>query len=191
VSVRRRSGTLALSSLLLAAALTSSCQREERRLRESASANTLSVGTQRSSFPPGPPGFPPPAASFQARELSELYRNNAWAVSEGKRLFTWYNCSGCHGRGGGGMGPPLMDDKWLYGTEPEQLFTTVAGGRPNGMPAFGARVPELQIWQLVAYVRSLSGGVPKAATPVRGDELSLRADRREPAAGAQFSELPR
>ena len=39
------------------------------------------------------------------------------------------------------MGPPLMDDKWIYGYEPEQVFATIVEGRPNGMPAFGGEDP--------------------------------------------------
>src|SRR5689334_22682029 len=38
------------------------------------------------------------------------YDENAHAMSEGKQLFSNYNCSGCHANGGGGMGPPLIDD---------------------------------------------------------------------------------
>jgi cytochrome c oxidase cbb3-type subunit 3 len=188
----RRSHPAVRLCAMLAACAALHCQREERRLRERAPASAFSIGTDLSGFVPGPLATATPHAlkSLQTPELSEIYRNNAWAVAEGNRLFAWYNCSGCHGRGGGGMGPPLMDDRWLYGSEPEQLFTSIAGGRPNGMPAFGSRVPELQIWQLAAYVRSLSGGVPKAATPVRGDEISPRSDRREPAR-PEPTELPR
>jgi cytochrome c oxidase cbb3-type subunit 3 len=39
------------------------------------------------------------------------------------------------------------------------------------MPAWGARIPRDQIWQLVAYVRSLSGEQPKSATPARSDGI--------------------
>ena len=34
-----------------------------------------------------------------------LYEENAFAVNQGKRLFRWYNCNGCHAQGGGNMGP--------------------------------------------------------------------------------------
>src|SRR5699024_2472602 len=77
------------------------------------------------------------------------YDDNAYAVSQGKRFFTWYNCVGCHAHGGGGMGPPLMDDKWLYGSRPQDIFTTIVEGRPNGMPSFRDRIPEQQVWQIV------------------------------------------
>jgi cytochrome c oxidase cbb3-type subunit 3 len=99
------------------------------------------------------------------------YEENAFALSEGKRLFSSFNCSGCHANGGGGMGPPLLDDKWSYGHEPEQVFATIVEGRPNGMPSFGGRIPTYQIWQLAAYVRSISGLVPKDAAPGRNDDM--------------------
>src|SRR5688572_17405907 len=36
------------------------------------------------------------------------YEGNAFHLTQGQRLFRWYNCNGCHANGGGGMGPPLM-----------------------------------------------------------------------------------
>jgi cytochrome c oxidase cbb3-type subunit III len=101
-----------------------------------------------------------------------LYENNAWATAEGKRLFQWFNCVGCHGLSGGGMGPPLMDDQWRYGHDPLQIHATIVNGRPNGMPAFGGRIPDPQVWQLVAYVRSLSGQLRIDVAPGRTDHLS-------------------
>jgi cytochrome c oxidase cbb3-type subunit 3 len=84
------------------------------------------------------------------------YLNNADAVNTGKRLFGQYNCSGCHSNGGGGMGPDLMDDVWIYGGRLEQIHQTLVQGRPNGMPSWGGKVPDVQLWQISAYVRSLS-----------------------------------
>jgi len=84
------------------------------------------------------------------------YYDNADAVTTGKRLFAQYNCSGCHSNGGGGMGPSLMDDEWIYGGRLEQIHQTLVEGRPNGMPAWGGKIPDEQLWQISAYVRSLS-----------------------------------
>ena len=84
------------------------------------------------------------------------YYNNADAVNTGKHLFQQYNCSGCHSNGGGGMGPDLMDDVWIYGSRLEQIHQTLVDGRPNGMPSWGNKVPDQQLWQLAAYVRSMS-----------------------------------
>jgi cytochrome c oxidase cbb3-type subunit 3 len=84
------------------------------------------------------------------------YYDNAEAVNTGKRLFSQYNCSGCHSNGGGGMGPALMDDEWIYGDRLEQIHQTLVEGRPNGMPAWGGKIPDEQLWQISAYVRSMS-----------------------------------
>jgi cytochrome c oxidase cbb3-type subunit 3 len=99
------------------------------------------------------------------------YQYNAYAISQGKRLFDWCNCSGCHAHGGGDIGPALMDARWIYGSRPDQLFVSVAAGRPNGMPAFRDRLTDVQIWQLVAYVKSLTGRLSRDALPARNDHL--------------------
>jgi cytochrome c oxidase cbb3-type subunit 3 len=96
---------------------------------------------------------------------------NAYAMAQGKTLFRWFNCSGCHSNGGGGMGPALMDDKWRYGNNPEDIYTSIMEGRPNGMPSFKGRINQDQAWQLVAYVRSMSGWARKDAAPGRNDSL--------------------
>ena len=54
------------------------------------------------------------------------------------------------------MGPSLMDDEWIYGGRLEQIHQTLVEGRPNGMPAWNGKIPDEQLWQLAAYVRSMS-----------------------------------
>lgn len=88
------------------------------------------------------------------------YKNDRHTVNEGRRLYSWFNCVGCHANGGGGMGPPLIDAEWIYGSEPMNIYASIVEGRPNGMPAFGDKIPEEEVWQLVAYVRSLGGLEP-------------------------------
>ena len=39
------------------------------------------------------------------------------------------------------------------------------------MPAWGGRIPEYQVWQLVAFVRSMNNLEPKAASPTRTDMI--------------------
>ncbi len=127
----------------------------------------------------------PPAASVAAESAKAVrsdsgvsrdgpYGNNAWALSQGKQLFSAFNCVGCHSHGGGGMGPPLMDSAWIYGFEPANIYATIANGRPNGMPAFKSRITPQQTWELVAYVRSMSGQGSKAARTNRSDEMEVR-----------------
>lgn len=79
------------------------------------------------------------------------------APQRGMEYFTQMNCVGCHApNGAGGMGPALSNKKFIYGSEPENIYLSIAQGRPNGMPAWGGMLPEEVIWDLVAYVRSIS-----------------------------------
>jgi cytochrome c oxidase cbb3-type subunit 3 len=140
------------------------CQREKRQLRPEPTRLVIYDGAARESeLQPG--GKKPET------EAGNPYAGNAYAISEGQRLYNWYNCSGCHFNGGGGIGPPLIKDQWIYGGEPANLFDTIVKGRPNGMPTWGGRIPEYQIWQIVAYVRSMNNLEPRGATPVRDDNI--------------------
>jgi len=141
------------------------CERETRRYQEVPVASTRVEGVPLTTLRPG-------GAMQEDHKLSP-YTKNAYGQSEGKRLFAAFNCSGCHANGGGGIGPALMDDKWIYGAEPEQIYSTIVEGRPNGMPAFGGRIPSQQVWQLVAYIDSLGGRVPQDAAPSRNDDMSV------------------
>ncbi|WP_051241579.1 c-type cytochrome [Azohydromonas australica] len=78
------------------------------------------------------------------------------ALRDGRQLFVRFNCSGCHGgRGGGGMGPSLRDVVWMYGGKDMDIFDSIAEGRANGMPAWGTKLNQEQIWRLVAYIDSM------------------------------------
>jgi cytochrome c oxidase cbb3-type subunit 3 len=140
--MNRRAAVLLLATMALAA-----CQREERDTRPQ---SALGSGEQ------------PTPVAFEA---------NAFHLSEGKRLFGWFNCSGCHANGGGGMGPALMDEKWIYGSSIESIHATIRDGRPNGMPSFRDKIPDDQIWELAAFVRSLAGQAPSSAAPSRNDDM--------------------
>lgn len=120
--------------------------------------------------------LPPQAASAEHVQVSPLvpgglhastgvdrpnpYSGNPTAIREGERLFGWFNCSGCHAGGGGGMGPPLMDSQWIYGKRPSQLYDSIVSGRPNGMPAFGSLIAPQQVWELIAYIETMGGMAP-------------------------------
>jgi cytochrome c oxidase cbb3-type subunit 3 len=100
------------------------------------------------------------------------YKNNAMHVSNGQLYFAWMNCSGCHSNGGGGMGPALMDGKWRYGSSMESLVQTIANGRPNGMPSFAGKMTPTQIWEVAAYVRTLSAHDSQSVRGGRSEGLS-------------------
>ena len=176
-----------------ALALLSACERETRGYEVAPQVPTDAPKPAASPLVAGPAAStasmpqalsPSAAASgvMPMNRIADRYEANAYAVSQGQRWFHWYNCNGCHGAGGGGMGPPLMDAKWLYGGAPPEVAASIVQGRPNGMPAFAGRIPDDQVWQLVAYVRSMSGQVREDVAPTRSDSLSSGAkpiSRRE------------
>jgi cytochrome c oxidase cbb3-type subunit III len=162
--------TRSISLLLCGAAIVlSSCQREHRDIRP-APARLAIYGDAAVESTLHPGGQVKPENIVQ-----NPYNHSAYDISEGQRLFNWYNCSGCHANGGGGIGPPLIKKNWIYGGEPANLFDTIIKGRPNGMPTWGGRIPEYQVWQIVAYIRSLNGEQPASATAGRADTIETNS----------------
>lgn len=166
-----------LAMLGIAAALVAGCERETRTYDQLPVGASRADSVHLTSLQPGKPGM--------TGRTESPFEENAYGIGEGKRLYSAYNCNGCHAMGGGGIGPPLMDDTWIYGSSPDQIFSTIVQGRPNGMPAFGGRVPDQQVWQLVAYVQSLSGQTPQDAASGRDDDMSakkpeMRKEREQP-----------
>ncbi|MDB4906903.1 MAG: cytochrome c class [Gemmatimonadetes bacterium] len=161
----------ALLSVLAVATALAACEREARRFE-------TTVPSPGASAPESPRvGALQPATPQQGGvKLSTVsqgpYEGNAFAVNQGKRLFRWYNCNGCHAMGGGSIGPALMDDQWKYGSSSSAIFASIMQGRPEGMPSFGGHITDDQAWQIVAYVRSMSGQLRKDVEPSRGDTLS-------------------
>jgi mono/diheme cytochrome c family protein len=101
-----------------------------------------------------PAGFP---LGVKPVEVTNPYERNKDAIHTGSQLFIAYNCLDCHGaEGSGAMGPSFQDGRWHFGGSPGEVFESIYQGRPDGMPAWGGRITNDQIWMLTAYVRSLS-----------------------------------
>ncbi|HYI42831.1 MAG TPA: c-type cytochrome [Sphingomicrobium sp.] len=165
------------ASLVLVGALgllLAACDREERHSRAKPFGETVPGGVAPGALHAGnPPAVPPRSGGdggIAARAAA--YEGNAYAIAHGMQLYSWMNCVGCHSHGGGGMGPALMDAQWRYGGRIDEIASSIAEGRPNGMPSWRSKLTEDQIWQLAAYVRSLSGQVRKDAVGARADTVS-------------------
>ena len=155
------------ASVLLGAVMAlAGCDREEHHSPSRPISEAVPAGQSPATIFPGN-SVPPP---LDAR--AKLYDNNANAISAGQTLYTQMNCVGCHAHGGGGMGPPLMDDEWRYGGRIDQVAASIADGRPNGMPSWKAKLTAEEIWDLAAYVRSLSGLPSKDAVSSRSESMS-------------------
>lgn len=83
------------------------------------------------------------------------------------------NCAFCHGLGarGGGRGPDLTRTPKKHGDSDGEIFNTINNGvpgtamPPNGATQQGVGMTEEEIWQVVAYIRS----VEKKPSAVNGD----------------------
>lgn len=109
---------------------------------------------------------PVPGAARQESPRNP-YAEHADARMEGRRLFVAFNCAGCHGdHGGGGMGPSLRDEIWVYGGSDADIYDSIAEGRAFGMPAWGTLLPPDTIWKMAAYISSMrSSDEPMAPQP--------------------------
>ena len=153
-----------LVGTITAALATAACQREQRDFATIPPGASDESIVRTSALHAGPPS-PEPTAS--------TYQDNAWAIGEGQRLYTQMNCAGCHAPGGGGgIGPALTDDEWIYGSDPENVFDTIVKGRPNGMPSYRGRLGNSAVWKLTAYVRTLGGLTRTDAWSPRSEHMT-------------------
>ena len=104
-------------------------------------------------------GQPITAPTGPADPRAKLFEDNFYQLSQGGRLFTWYGCGSCHDASATGY-RNLGDRLWRYGGSPDKVYASIATGRPNGMPAYGQRIPPLVLWQITAYVRKLPDTKP-------------------------------
>jgi mono/diheme cytochrome c family protein len=103
-----------------------------------------------------PAGFP---LSGQSLELRNPHEGDKRAMATGAQLFVAYNCIDCHGAdGAGATAPSFQDGRWHFGGSPGAVFESIYQGRPDGMPSWGGRISNDQIWMLTTYVRSLGAG---------------------------------
>jgi putative heme-binding domain-containing protein len=93
-------------------------------------------------------------------------------IEAGRKLFAG-GCAACHGaEGEGGRGPNLRQRIFWHPMDEDTLYKVVQKGIPGGgMPA--ANLQEDQVWQVVAFVRSLTS--PAINTIVPGDPAAGEA----------------
>ncbi|MGE3228797.1 MAG: cytochrome c [Hyphomicrobium sp.] len=95
------------------------------------------------------------AAAAANAPSPEQLRNASW-IADGRLRFV-QTCAYCHGtRGEGGKNKPFEE---RTGWDPHEIFNVISNGRirgANAMPSWKESFSEREIWQLVAYVKSLS-----------------------------------
>lgn len=78
---------------------------------------------------------------------------NSEFVSKGEKTFQ-ATCTACHGTDlKGGIGFNLVDDTWVHGAKPSDIYLTIENGVPEkGMQAWGEQLGQKRITELVAYI---------------------------------------
>lgn len=95
------------------------------------------------------------------RSLSGLNVPQGADLEAGATIFV-QNCAACHGDSAEGNrelgAPSLTDAVWLYGSDTDAVYATIADARNSSMPAWGERLDPTTIKALTFYVHSLGGG---------------------------------
>ena len=99
------------------------------------------------------------------------YAGDAKAAKAGEFEFR-INCALCHGLGahGGGRGPDLTRTQKKHAHSDAELFQVISNGIPgtvmpaNGTNGQGVGMTDEEIWQIIAYIRSIEVKAP--ANPV-------------------------
>ena len=130
------------------------------------------------------PALAPPAAAQRPLASIDAQRGvdaNPYTsdedVAAGAELFA-SRCSSCHGADGrGDRGPDLTREVFRHGNSDRAIFMNILTGIPNtGMPS--VRLSDQEMWQIVAFVRSLRAPAEMAETgdPDAGRALYARHD---------------
>ncbi len=106
------------------------------------------------------------AAGLFAQEKNP-FANDPKAAKLGESQFR-ANCAFCHGLGahGGGRGPDLTRAQKRHGNSDADLFRTINEGvpgtamPPNGATQQGVGMTAEEIWQVIAYIRSVEKKAP-------------------------------
>jgi glucose/arabinose dehydrogenase/mono/diheme cytochrome c family protein len=99
--------------------------------------------------------------------LKSTFKSNATTLSGGKELYSTY-CASCHGtegRGDGALGaelpvkPANFHAEMVKNQKDGNIFWKLAEGR-GAMPSFKTTLSDEKRWQLITYIRSMTGGTP-------------------------------
>ncbi len=95
------------------------------------------------------------AAKTEKPFVVKEYSGDKEAIREGKEIFA-NTCAPCHNADGtGGIGSNLTAPKLKYGSTRNDLYETVAKGRPNGMPSFLPQIGAEKISKVIDFLETL------------------------------------
>lgn len=151
-------------------------------------AGCLWAQEKRDSAPPADSGVAATPASPHPTTISadEKARKNPLqfnevSVGRGKKIYTT-QCALCHGEKGNGKGELASDMKLALPdfTKPDTLknrtdgeLFAIIGGWKDPMPSQAGRLTDTHRWNLVNYLRAVSGNAPAKATGNEPEENIL------------------
>src|SRR5688572_8272228 len=123
---------------------------------------TAGALAQAPAAPAGPKEVP-----AEAKKMKAAFPSSPAALDTGKQLYTKY-CRFCHGDTGLGDGrlapkgskpSDLTDKEWTRGSSEGEIFWIIQNGAPPDyqMKGLKGKVADADTWNLVHFVRSLSG----------------------------------
>jgi glucose/arabinose dehydrogenase len=139
-----------------------------------AGSNAVHVHAQEASFHGAPTA---------AQQVTNPYSGQASAVPAGKAVYA-HKCSRCHGDAGEGSGniPPLGSGPTQTASDGAIFWYITRGDASGGMPSW-ASLPKQQRWQVVSYLKSMSGttaGKSKAVSSARAASAKSSAPPPKP-----------
>jgi cbb3-type cytochrome c oxidase subunit III len=99
----------------------------------------------------------------EAAKIKRPAASTPESVAAGRQIYSRL-CARCHGpagkgdgggAGAGGQPADLTDAVWDFGGTDGEIFTVIRDGTSADMEAYGERISETNIWELVAYIRSI------------------------------------
>jgi len=110
------------------------------------------------------PADPHTHAAGQA--LTNPVEATSASVARGRQRYV-FSCRQCHGNTGmgdgdmshaGGVPADFTDAIWQHGATDGEIFLVIRDGVTADMQAYANQIPEEDIWNLVNYIKSLTGG---------------------------------
>jgi putative heme-binding domain-containing protein len=110
----------------------------------------------------------------QDRLETNPFEGDSTAILAGMGQFR-QRCADCHGTDARGVRGPDITQVWSSGRSDQGLFQTVRQGVSNTeMPAFSApRTSDRDIWQILAYLRTLATPAPTEPPPGNAESGAL------------------
>jgi mono/diheme cytochrome c family protein len=108
---------------------------------------------------------PKRGGNAEAAKIRNPVPSTAESVAAGRRSYSRL-CVRCHGpagkgdgggAGAGGQPADLTDAKWDFGASDGEIFTVLRDGTSADMESYAERISDIEMWNLVNYIRSLAG----------------------------------